>query len=152
MVSRCDPPGHIHQALLSPSFFFSPSHFRLGRGGETAIVKGLLVKIKITLLDSASAPWTDSPGDVPGALPEVGGWSSTSLLPLAVLPGHSVLQFLRLSNGDNSNFYTTGRTGESLHVKCPDGACPGKLSIYSDRKSGRGRASGGKFIIHEEFG
>lgn len=30
LVSRCDPTRHIHQALLSPSFFFSPSHFRFG--------------------------------------------------------------------------------------------------------------------------
>lgn len=30
LVSRCDPAGHIHQALLSPSFFFSSSNFRFG--------------------------------------------------------------------------------------------------------------------------
>ena len=30
LVSRCDPAGHIHQARLSPCFFFPLSHFRFG--------------------------------------------------------------------------------------------------------------------------
>lgn len=73
MVSRCDPAGHIHQAVLSPSF--SPSHFRSGlwRGnnnGERVACQDKNHRV------TRRCPTTDSPGmcqgQSQGPLPRAG--------------------------------------------------------------------------------
>lgn len=103
--------------LCCPPLSFSPLLISaLGCGGEIAIVKRPLVKIKITLLNNATAPWADSPGCARGSARVVAqgrGWSSKSqpCLLLAVLPDHPVPQFSRLSDGDNNSFYTAELKG-----------------------------------------
>jgi hypothetical protein len=70
LVSRCDGALHIHQAL--PVLFFSPILIStVGCGGEVAIVKEPLLKIKITLLNIAATLATDSLMDMAGALIKV---------------------------------------------------------------------------------
>lgn len=55
LASRCDPALHICQALCHLSSLPPLLSSVLGCEGEIAIVKGPLVKIKITLVDSAIA-------------------------------------------------------------------------------------------------
>lgn len=103
LVSRCDPVGHIHQALLSPSFFFSPSNFRFGlwRGNSnceratcqdknhTAGQRGCARGWGLAALRAAAQGG--------GAIP---AWFQILALPfMAVLPHCSVPQFPPLSNG-----------------------------------------------------
>lgn len=132
MVSRCDLAQPIHQALLSPSCFFSPSHFRFGLWRGNSDCERVTCQDKNHTLDNATAPSPYSPGICRGRLWVEGGAAlpgskpQPSLSP-AVLLNQSVPQYPHLSNGDN-NFFTTGAVREgsvSSFVRSAwNGACP----------------------------
>ena len=138
LVSRCDPTRHIHQAPLSPSFFFSPSHFRFGLWRGNSNCEKATCQDKNHSARQCCCPGPRQPSQVPGGSAKGHRprwrWSCPAWLAIPASSWLCLLMALCLfphrSNGDNNSCITglerlEGRIQRVPSCKVP-GAVPGE--------------------------